>query len=98
MQGSGQRGAFGGLPTSLVVCVCVQQGELSLLLLLTPCGSWVFSVFLYLFVHILPQLFMQAVIFSPLWFLCILLLKETFVQVQALKQRIPGPNQCQKEI
>ena len=29
--------------------------------------------------------------FSPLEFLCILLLEETFVQVQALQQRRPGP-------
>ena len=41
---------------------------------------------------------MQAAIFSPLWFLCILLFKETFVQVQALKQKIPDPSLCQKEI
>ena len=38
---------------------------------------------------------MHAVIFSPLWFLCILLLEETFVQVQALQQRVPGPSLCQ---
>ena len=29
---------------------------------------------------------MHIVIFSPLQFLCILLLKETFVQIQALEQ------------
>ena len=46
--------------------------------------------FLYL-VHNLPQLDMHTVIFSPLWFLCILLLDETFVQVQALQPRVPGP-------
>ena len=50
-----------------------------------------FLVFLYLVVHYLPQLHMPTVIFSPLSFLCILLLKETFVQVQALQQRVPGP-------
>ena len=50
-----------------------------------------FLVFLYLVVHNLPQLDMHTVIFSPLWFLCILLLEETFVQVQALQQRVPGP-------
>ena len=39
----------------------------------------------------LPQLCMHAVIFSPLQFLSILLLKERCVQVQALQQRVPGP-------
>ena len=34
---------------------------------------------------------MRAVTFSPLWFLCVLLLDEMFVQVQALEQRVPGP-------
>ena len=55
-------------------------------------GSWVLLVFLYL-VHNLPQLHMHAgsFFFSPLEFLCILLLEETFVQVQALQQRRPGP-------
>ena len=56
--------------------------------LLVLCG---FLVFLYL-VHNLPQLCMHAVIFSPLQFLCILLLKERFVQVQALQQKVPGPS------
>ena len=49
-----------------------------------------FLVFLYL-VHNLPQLCMHAVIFSPLWFLCILLLEKVFVWVQALQQRVPDP-------
>ena len=30
-------------------------------------------------------------LFFPLWSLCILLLRETFVQAQALEQRVPGP-------
>ena len=34
---------------------------------------------------------MHAVLFSPLQFLCILLLEEMFVQVQALQQGVPGP-------
>ena len=50
-----------------------------------------FLVFLYLLVHNLPPLCMHAAIFSPLWFLCILLLEEMFVPVQALQQRGPGP-------
>ena len=37
---------------------------------------------------------MHAVIDSPLQFLCILLLEETFVQVQVLQQRVPGPRKC----
>ena len=49
-------------------------------------GFW---SFLYL-VNNLPQLLMQAVVFSPLQFLCSLLLEETFVQVQALQLRVPG--------
>ena len=35
---------------------------------------------------------MHTVIFSPLQFLCILLLEDMFVQVQALQQRVPGPS------
>ena len=46
-----------------------------------------FLVFLYLFANNLPQLCMHAVIFSPLWLLCIWLLEET---LQALQQRVPG--------
>ena len=40
---------------------------------------------LYLFVQKLPQLCMCTFIFSPLQFLCTLLLEEKFVQVQALQ-------------
>ena len=57
-----------------------------------------FLVFLYLVVHNLPQLYLHSVIllffytviFSSLEFLCVLLL-DTFVQEQALQQRVPGP-------
>ena len=54
-----------------------------------------FLVFLYLVVHNLPQLRVYAVIFSPFYFLCILLLEKTFVQVQALQHcskgsQVPG--------
>ena len=49
-----------------------------------------FLVSLYLFVQNLPQPHLLEVIFSPIQFLCILLLKERCVQVQALQQRVPG--------
>ena len=39
----------------------------------------------------LPQEHMHTVIFSPIQFLCILLLEERCVQVQALQQRVPVP-------
>ena len=39
----------------------------------------------------------QAGIFSPIQFLCILLLEDGCVQVQALQQRVPGPSQSQRE-
>ena len=48
------------------------------------------SVSLYLVVQNLPHLRVHAVIFSPLSFLCISLLEEMFVSVQALQQRVPG--------
>ena len=48
----------------------------------------------YLNVLNLPQR-MQAVIFNHIQFLCILLLQERCVQVQALQQRAPGPNPSQ---
>ena len=53
--------------------------------------KWRVLVFLYLIVHNLPQLHIDAVSFSPLSFLCIVLLQRRFVQVQALHQRISGP-------
>ena len=74
-------------------------------LLLTPCFCfWILRVavafcfllyvlaFLYPFVHYLPELCTGTQL--PLVhhsFLCILLLEETCVQVQALKQRVPDP-------
>ena len=63
----------------------------------TLCSSEVvveFLVFLYLLAHNLSQLRMYEAIFKHLQFLCILLLWEMFVQVQALQppqQRVPGP-------
>ena len=68
-------------------------------------GSWGFLVFLHLwgffglfvsFIQNLPPTAHHTVIFSPIMFLCILLLEETFVQVQALQQRVPGPSLSQK--
>ena len=57
----------------------------------------VFFVSFYLFAHNLPQLCMpmQAVIFDPLQFLCILFLKDMFVQVHTLPQKVPGPRLSQ---
>ena len=49
-------------------------------------------------IHHLPQLWTHTVIFSPLQFLHILLLEETFLQVQAMQQMIiPGPGFSQFE-
>ena len=50
-----------------------------------------FGLFVY-FVQTLLLLHMQAVNFSPVHFLCVLLLEETFVQVQALQSRVPSPS------
>ena len=58
-------------------------------------GSW-FLAFLYLMAHNLPQLWVYAILFSLLQFLCILLLKEMFVQVQALQSRAPGLSLSQR--
>ena len=49
---------------------------------------------LYLLSRICPSC-TGMVIFSPLYFVCILLLQERCVQVQALQQRAPGPNPSQ---
>ena len=48
------------------------------------------------FVQNLPQLSEHSVIFSPLQFLCILLLEDRFVQVQALQEKVPGPSLSQQ--
>lgn len=55
--------------------------SLFLLLALQKWQLGVFLAFLYPVVHNLPQLRMLAVIFSPLEYLSVLLLEETFVQV-----------------
>ena len=61
-------------------------------------GSWVSLVFLYLVVHNLPNCactHMQLFLVSYS-FLCVLLISETFVQVQALQQMVPGPSLSHK--
>ena len=68
---------------AVVPCFCfwlLRSGNVGVLL-----------VFLYLVVHTLPPQHLHAIIFSPLQFLCILLLGETFVQVQVLQQSVSGP-------
>ena len=58
-----------------------------------PGSSEVEVGFFYLcvsFVQNLSQLCMHAVIFSPIWFLCILLLEERCVQVRALQHCSKG--------
>ena len=70
---------------------CVQGCMHSTLLLLLALQKWPLGFRLFVsFVQNLPQLRMLTVIFSPLEFLCVLLPKETFVQVQALQQRVSG--------
>lgn len=80
---------MGSLPTPLVA-LCAGIIHSTLLLLPEPqkC-SYVFGLFVSF--HTLLHLGMQAVIFSSLYFLCILLLQEMFVQVQALQQGVPLP-------
>ena len=76
-----------GLPAPLVVfCAGIMRSTLLLPLAGSHLkgGSWVLA-FSYLIVYNLPQLLMHIFIFSPLEFLCILLFKKTFVQVQALQ-------------
>ena len=87
-------GGLGVFPTPLVLSSA--RGGHSTLLLLPALQKWWLSnlVFLLSFVQTLPLLYMQAVIFSPMhfFFFCILLLEETFVQVQALQPRVPSPS------
>lgn len=51
-----------------------------------------FLVFLFPVVHnfFFCIIIMHSVIFSPLWFLRVLLLEKTFIQVQKVRQRVPG--------
>ena len=75
----------------IVPCFCFQVPAIA------PCSSELaarlsvsFFLFLYL-VHNLPQLCMHMVVFSLLEFVCILLIEEMFVQVQALFIAAKGP-------
>ena len=76
-------GDLGDLSAFLVVlCAGIMHGIL--LLLLAPQKWWLgFGLFLHL-VHNLSQLHTCAIIFSPLYFLHILLLEEMFIHVQRL--------------
>ena len=73
----------------MVLCA---GGMCSSLLLLRTLQKWQFSslVSLYLSSKIFPNCCMHAVIFSPIYFLCILLLKERYVQVQTLQHCSKG--------
>ena len=77
-------GELGDLSAFLVVlCAGIMHGIL--LLLLAPQKWWLgFVLFLHLVVHNLSQLYTCAIIFSPLYFLHILLLEEMFIPVQRL--------------
>ena len=89
VQGLGQKFSLAGLPL-----VVLYAGATCSTLPWLPALQKLqlgFFVFLYLLVHNLPQLHIHAVIFSPLEFLCIVLLEETYAQVQALQQRVPRP-------
>ena len=76
-----------------IICRGHAHVQYKLLLLLTPLfllqvpQTWqlVFLVSLYLLSRICLGLPKHIVIFSPIWFLCILLLEERCVQVQALQ-------------
>ena len=90
-RGLGWRCGSGGVPTPLVV-VCA-GGMRNTLLLLWALQKWQlgFLVSLYLLPRICPSC-VHAVSFSPIRFLCILLLQERVVQVQVLQPRVPDPS------
>ena len=71
------------VPDHLLSLWALQKGQLG------------FLVSLYLLVHNLAQLLKHVVIFSPIQFLCILLLEERCVQMQTLQQGVPGPSLSQ---
>ena len=62
-------------------------------------GSRGFQSFLYPWSRICPSGYIHVVIFSPIWFLCILLLEVRCVQVQALQHCSKGSQApaCQSE-
>ena len=69
-------------------------GMCSTLLLLPAFQKWQLGFFFGLFlsfVQNLPQRHLDAVIFSPIQFLCILLLEERCVQVQHCSTAAEGP-------
>lgn len=88
VQGSHWRGGFGGLPTSLAVlsagaeypAFASDSSEVSVGFLVCVSRPE------------FAQLLTHAAGFSSLQSLCALLLEETFVQGQALQQRVPGPS------
>ena len=103
--GVGQRGGLGVLSTGYVV---LSAGGMlrTLFMLLTPSfysklfksDSWVFWSLCILWGQNLTPLCLDTVIFSPTWFLCILLLEEGCVQMQALQHCCEGsqvPGLCQ---
>ena len=86
----GWRSYLGSLPTPLVVLSAGDKSTIPFFCSQHPVfapGSLevavegFFLAFLYPVVHNLPQLQMLAVIFSPLEYLSVLLLEETFVQM-----------------
>ena len=87
----GWRSYLGSLPTPLAVLsagdkstipfFCSQYPVFAPGSLEVAVGVFFFLAFLYPVVHNLPQLRMLAVIFSPLEYLSVLLLEETFVQM-----------------
>ena len=83
--GAGLAGWLGWSAHSLGAALCKDQGQYPAFVPGTSLrsGSW-FGAFLYLIVHNLPQLCMCEIGFSPLLFLCILLLEKTFVQEPVL--------------
>ena len=103
VQESGQRGGLGGLLTTLVMlsvgtctgpCFCSQHTIFSPNLFKS--GSWVFGLFVLSLICpncSCTQLFSVSHSFSLFFFF---LLKNTFVQVQALQQRAPGSSLSQK--
>ena len=66
----------GGMGSTLLLLPALQKWQL---------GGFVLVFYFVYLVQNLSPLCMHAVVFSPLYFLCILLLEETFVQEQALQ-------------
>lgn len=75
------------------------KGRVQTLLLLPDLQKWKwpFWVLPYLIVHNLSQMCTYTVTFSPLQFLCVVLLEEMFFHVQALQSGVPGPSLSQDQ-